>query len=188
MKPLNIIYWTRAALGVVIGVLCAVYVYFSVTTELVSFYTLLTGISFAMLFYIATFYVIKFKFFTKVEKPSKLMMQGIGIYFFAWIVSWTLIVTLLMPSVSVSIYVDNTGSLAEGQEFWVVAENSVGQIVQNVSTTSGVLRMALLPPGSYTFRLEGNLTGYNVVNQNQTVTLDWLQSSDIIFNVTQGFD
>lgn len=184
MKPLTIIYWTRACLGVIIGLLCAVYVYFSVTSELVGLYTLLTGLSFAMLFYIATFYPIKFKFFTRVEKPSKLITQGIGIYFFAWIVSWTLIVTLLMPSVTVNIYNNDTETLAEGQEFWVVAWNSANQVIQNVTTTTGSLRMALLPPGTYVFQLGGNLTQYNVVNQNQKLVIDWLQTRNVVFNVS----
>lgn len=184
MKPLNIIYWTRAGLGLVIGILCAVYLYFSVTSDLFSLYTLLTGISFAMLFYIATYYIIKLKFFARVEKPSKLIMQGIGIYFFAWVISWTLIITLFMPSVSVNIYNNDTGNLVEGQEFWVVARNSANQVVQNMTTASGFLKMALLPPGTYTFEL-GNIAGYNVINQNQELMLGWLQSPHLLFNVTQ---
>ncbi|MDH5449112.1 MAG: hypothetical protein OEY24_07490 [Candidatus Bathyarchaeota archaeon] len=177
MKPLTTIYWTRAALGLVIGVLCTVYIYFSVSSDLISIYTLLTGISFAILFYLATYYVIKSKFFARVEKQQKIITQGIGIYFFAWIVSWTLIVTMLMPSASVNIYINDTGNLAEGQEFWVTARGSTGQLVQNKTTTSGTLRMALLPPGAYTFEL-GN------TNQSQELTLDWLQNLNVVFNVT----
>jgi len=185
MKPLTIIYWTRALLGIVIGVLCAVYVYFSISSELFSLYTLLTGISFAILFYIVTFYLIKFKFFARVEKPSKLVSQGIGIFFFAWVVSWTLVVTFFMPSVSVNIYVSDTGNLVEGPKLWVAARDSVGLVVQNVTTTVGGLKMVLLPPGTYTFQLGGNLTGYSVINQNQTLAVEWLQSLDINFNVTE---
>jgi hypothetical protein len=177
MKPLTTIYWTRAALGLVIGMLCAVYIYFSASTDLVSLYTLLTGISFAMLFYIATYYVIKSKFFARVEKQQKIVTQGIGIYFFAWIVSWTLIVTMLMPSVSVNIYVNDTGNPAEGQEFWVTARDNTGRLVQNKTTTSGTLIMALLPPGTYTFELGD--TG-----QSQELRVSWLQNLNVVFNVT----
>ena len=185
MKPLTIIYWTRAGLGLVIGILCAVYIYFSATTDLVSLYTLLTGISFAMLFYITTYYIIKFKFFARVEKQSKLITQGIGIYFFSWIISWTLIVTLLMPSVAVSIYVNDTGNLAAGQEFWVAARNSADQVVQNITTATGTLRMALLPPGTYTFQLGNVPENHTVQNQNQEVTVSWLQNLNVVFNVTE---
>jgi hypothetical protein len=120
MKPLNIIYWSRAALGIVIGILCGIYIYFSVSDELFSLFTLLTGVSFAMLFYLATYYVIKLKFFGRIEKPRKLVMQGIGIYFFAWIVAWTLIVTLLMPTVSISVYDTSSGELLEDHNFFVL--------------------------------------------------------------------
>lgn len=177
MKPLTTIYWMRASLGVVIGILCGVYIYFSVSSEIVSLYTLITGISFALLFYIATFYILKSRFFGRVEKQSKLMTQGIGIYFFAWLVSWTLIVTLLMPSVSVNIYIEDTENLVAGQTFWVTARNRAGQVVKNITTETGSLKMALLPPGTYTFNL-GNTT------QNQTKTIGWLQSLDVIFYVT----
>jgi hypothetical protein len=177
MKPLTTIYWTRAVLGLVIGMLCTVYIYFSATTDLVSIYTLLTGISFAMLFYIGTYYIIKSKFFARVEKQQKIITQGIGIYFFAWIVSWTLIVTMLMPSASVNIYMSDTGNLAEGQEFWVTARDSTGQLVQNKTTTTGTLKIALLLPGTYTFEL-GN------TSQSQELTAGWLQNLNVAFNVT----
>jgi hypothetical protein len=183
MKPLTVIYWTRACLGVVIGLLCAAYVYVSVSGDLANLFTLMTGLSFAMLFYIVTFYVIKLRFLGRVEKQSKLMTQGIGIYFFAWLVSWILVITLLLPSVSVSIYVD--GNLAEGQTFWVAARNAAGNVVQNVTTASGSIRVALLSPGTYTFEI-GNGTELDVTDQNQTRTLAWLQSYEITFSINQS--
>jgi hypothetical protein len=182
MKPLDVIYWIRALLGAVIGLLCTLYLYVAVNRELTSILTLLTGISFAILFYTATFYVVKLKFLGKVEKRSKLLMQGIGVYFFAWIVTWVLAVSLMMPSVSVSVYVG--GNLNSGQEFWVAARNVGGQVVQN-TTITGSRRMALLPPDTYTFQLGGNLTGYAVGGQNQTLTVGWLESAEVVFNVTQ---
>jgi len=188
MKPLKIIYWTRAGLGVIIGILCAVYVIFSVTSDLANIYTLLTGLSFAMLFYMSTYYIVKLKFFSRVEKQSKLMTQGIGIYFFAWLVSWTLITTLLMPSVAVNIYVSDTGRLAEGQKFWVAARNDAGQVVQNVTTASGALTITLLPPDTYTFELgiiELGTFELGERNQTQPLRIGWLQSLNVVFNVTQ---
>ena len=160
------------------------YVYSTVAEELASFYTLLTGVSFALLFYMVTYYIIKFVFFAKVEKQSKLMTQGIGIYFFAWVVSWTLIVTLLLPSVSINIYNNETGNLLGGRELWVASRDSLGSVVQNVTVSSGSGRMALLSPGSYEFELGGDLGDYEVVNQNQTLTLGWLGSPQLAFNVS----
>jgi len=184
MKPLSVIYWSRAGLGVAIGVLCAVYLYLSVSRELASIFTLLTGLSFAMLFYIATFYVIKLKFLGRVDKQSKLMTQGIGIYFFAWLVSWVLVVSMILPSVSVSVYVSD--EFTEERKIWVTAQNAGGDVVQNVTTTIGSFKMALLPPGAYVFQLGGSFENETVVGQNQELTLDWLQSSTVVFNVTQN--
>jgi hypothetical protein len=180
MKPLTIIYWIRAGLGLVIGILCALYVYSTVSTEVTSIYTLLTGISFALLFYIATYYLIKSRYFGRVEKQSKLITQGIGIYFFAWLVSWTLIISLFMPSITVNISNTHTGGLVEGLEYWVVAENSAGQVIRNVTTTTGTLRMTLLPPDTYTFKL-GNSSGISPYQEK--LALDWLQSEDVTFSV-----
>lgn len=181
MKPLTLIYWIRMGLGLVIGILCGVYVYTSVARELADIYTLLTGLSFAMLFYIVSYYVLKLKFLSRVEKQSKLMTQGIGIYFFAWIVSWTLFVTMLMPSVSVSIYLNESGELAEGETFWVAAMTDGGSVVQNVTTDTGTVRLSLLPPGGYTF----TVTSDNYSAENRVLTIGWALSFDVRFNVTR---
>lgn len=191
MKPLTLIYWTRAALGLVIGLLCGIYIYYSATSELFNFFTLLTGISFAMLFYLATYYILKLKFYARVEKPSKLVRQGIGIYFFAWIVSWTLIVTLLMPTVSVNIYDSNSGDLVEDQEFFVLVRNAAtSQLVRNITkrdfekvTPLGSYRIALLPPGEYTFEL-AILGNFTIEGQNHTLPIGWLGNLNVSFHVT----
>jgi len=183
MKTLTLIYWVRAVLGLVIGILCGLYVYFAIATELGDIYTLLTGLSFALLFYMATYYIVKLKFFGRVEKASKLVTQGIGIYFFAWIVSWTLFVTLLMPSISVGIYHGTTPNLFEDEPFWVAAYNSDDRIIQNVTTKSGFLKMALLPPGTYTLVLTGIPEGYTAENANKSLTLSWLEFPHLRFNV-----
>lgn len=95
MKPLRLVYWIRACLGVVIGGLCALYNFFGPSSfppsDIADF---LRGLSFALLFYLATYYIIKLKFFTKVEKPQKLVTMGIGVYLLAWIISWSLFVSL----------------------------------------------------------------------------------------------
>jgi len=60
------------------------------------FSSVFQGASLAIIFYIITYYIIKNKFFIKVEKPSKLFTQGIGAYFLTWIVSWVLFYTLVL--------------------------------------------------------------------------------------------
>jgi hypothetical protein len=112
------------------------------------------------------------------------MTQGIGIYFFAWVVSWTLIVTLLLPSATISIYNEETGELFIGRDFWVATRNSQGDVVRNMTISSGSKRVALLSPGTYVFELGGDLTGNEGINQNRTLTLDWLESPQLRFNVS----
>ena len=186
MKPLSIIYWIRAGLGLFIGILCALYVYSTVSTDVTNIYTLLTGISFALLFYMATYYLIKSKYFGRVEKQSKLVTQGIGIYFFAWIVSWSLIVTLFMPSVTVNIN-NVDGDLGETQ-FQIFLYTSAGSLARQLTpnVTAGTYKTTLLPPGDYVVDVK-NVTnlpeGYVIGNHNQTLGISWLQSPIMVFNV-----
>jgi hypothetical protein len=177
LKPLKTIYWVRALLGLAAGILCTVYVFFTAENQLGSYQLLLTGVSFAILLYIGTYYVLKPRYLGRLEKPSKLLTQGIGIYFIAWLVSWTLIVTLMLPTISVSIHAENGAIVPENEEFWI-GLLSGGRLVQNVTT----LKIALVPPGTYVLQL--HIAGYVVGNQNQTLTLDWLTPVSVEFNVT----
>ena len=90
MNPLTIIYWTRFLLGTVAAALSAL------LTDFLPEFNLLNGISIALLVYIVSYYVYKAAFVGKVEKQSKIMSQGIGIYFFTWLVSWILMYTIIL--------------------------------------------------------------------------------------------
>ena len=85
MKPLTVVYWSRVGLGVVAGLLCT----------LLGRDSFLSGLSFGILFYILTYYILKSRFVAKVEKTSQLFMMGIGAYFLSLIVSWVLLFTLI---------------------------------------------------------------------------------------------
>ena len=133
MKPLTLIYWSRALLGLVIGIICGVYIFISASTELASFYTLLTGLSFALLFYIATYYLLKLKYFARVDNPSKIVRQGIGIYFFAWLVSWTLIVTLITSSASIAFQYENGDPVLEHKlKIKIIALDPHGKLIREI--------------------------------------------------------
>jgi len=97
MKPLQTIYWSRLGLGVVAAVLCTGYAVATneITTTSFNWVTFINSMSIALAVYLISYYVIKMKFVTKVEKPTKLMTMGIGIYFIAWMVFWVLMYTLL---------------------------------------------------------------------------------------------
>ncbi|UCE43490.1 MAG: hypothetical protein JSV57_03755 [Candidatus Bathyarchaeota archaeon] len=85
MKPLAIVYWSRVGLGVLAALLCAPLAQDSFPT----------GLSFGILFYIITYYLLKRLFVAQVEKSSELFKMGIGAYFLSWIVGWVLFYTLL---------------------------------------------------------------------------------------------
>jgi len=98
VKPLILIYCARVALGAVAGLLGAVWNQAAGAlqnpveeTNYVFFFNSLTV---ALLIYLISYYVFKAKFRAKVEKQSKIMTMGIGVYFFTWLVFWILTFTL----------------------------------------------------------------------------------------------
>jgi len=88
MKPLSVVYSIRVCLGIVAAAVCV----------LLKLDDLLTGISLGIFFYLLTYYVIKYFFVAKVEKPSKIMTMGIGAYSLTFAVSLGLLFTLVIPT------------------------------------------------------------------------------------------
>ena len=93
MKPLTTIYWLRVILGIVAGLVSAVLA-FSQDSALP--YTLVNSITAALAVYIITYYILKVKFKNVVEKPSKIALMGIGMYFFTWLSFFVLFYTILV--------------------------------------------------------------------------------------------
>ena len=92
VRPLVIIYWLRLVLGIIAaGVSTAL----TLLSDTLSYTTFVNGITTALAIYLISYYILKAKFATKVEKQSKIMSQGIGLYFFTWLVFWILIYTIL---------------------------------------------------------------------------------------------
>jgi len=97
MDALKKIYWLRLALGVTAGLLCSGYnaLMGEISNINFEFNTFITGISIAIATYLGSYYLIKFKYFKKVENQQKLITMGIGVYFLAWLVTWVLLYTLI---------------------------------------------------------------------------------------------
>ena len=93
MKPLALIYWLRAVLGLIAGAISTAITLLGGERGLNTF---LNGLTIALVVYLISFYIIKAKYVTKVEKQSKIMTQGIGMYFFAWLVTWVLSYTMIL--------------------------------------------------------------------------------------------
>jgi threonine/homoserine/homoserine lactone efflux protein len=87
VKPLVLIYWTRLALGIIAALISAL---LATMQSEVSLYSFLNAITIALLVYIISYYALKAKFYNKVEKQSKIMSMGIGIYFISWAVFFIL--------------------------------------------------------------------------------------------------
>jgi len=87
VKTLVLIYWTRLALGIVAALISALLATMQSASSLNTF---LNAITIALLVYIISYYALKVKFHNKVEKQSKIMSMGIGIYFISWAVFFIL--------------------------------------------------------------------------------------------------
>jgi hypothetical protein len=107
MKTLEVlakIYWIRVALGVVAGLVStgaillfqAISPSVSLLTLISSINTLLNGITIALLIYLVSYYVLKAKYSSQIEKQSKIMSMGIFIYFFTWIIIWVLTLSAII--------------------------------------------------------------------------------------------
>jgi ABC-type transport system involved in multi-copper enzyme maturation permease subunit len=95
MKPLIAIYWTRFGIGVVAGVISTfVSILSGIKPGVYDVNSFLNGLTVALLVYLASYYIIKSMFSSKVEKQSKIMSMGIGIYFFTWIVVWVFLFSI----------------------------------------------------------------------------------------------
>jgi len=95
LKPLVLIYWTRLALGIIAATISA---FIATLQDASSLNTFLNGITIALLIYIISYYALKARFQNKVEKQSKIMSMGIGIYFLSWALFFILFYSILVPN------------------------------------------------------------------------------------------
>ncbi len=98
MRPLILIYWLRLALGLLAGLISA---FVATLSNAESFTAFLNGITTALVVYLLSYYILKAKFATKVEKQTKIMTMGIFMFFLAWAVFFVLFYSFLRPPVVV---------------------------------------------------------------------------------------
>jgi hypothetical protein len=106
VNTLTKIYWIRVALGTVAGLISTSVSLISqsmtgtsILEQVSNTSTLLNGITIALLVYLISFYVLKAKYSSQVEKQSKIMSMGIFIYFFTWLVVWVLTLSAIIGSI-----------------------------------------------------------------------------------------
>jgi len=96
VKPLVLIYWTRVALAIVAAAISTVITLMLDPLRDRGISTFLNGLTIALLVYLITYYIFKAKFRNQIEKKSKIMTMGIGIYFFTWILAWVLMYSIVL--------------------------------------------------------------------------------------------
>ncbi len=93
MTPVVKLYWLRVVLGVIAGLVSALftkYVYFA------SDYTpLLNSITVALAVYVVTYYIVRAKLKEAIPQQSKILTTGIGMYFFTWITFFVVLYTAI---------------------------------------------------------------------------------------------
>jgi PKD repeat protein len=100
LKTLNVIYLCRVGFGILAALVAALVVDLKVGNPLIN------GITIGLAVYLVTFYVLKWQFMNKVEKPTKILTMGVGAYFLTFIMFWVLFITPFLAPPTVTFTVD----------------------------------------------------------------------------------
>ncbi len=92
MTPGVQLYWIRVVLGIVAGAITA---FLALLGSMTDISTLVNSVTVALLIYFITYYILRTIYKDKVEKQSKILSTGIGIYFFSWVMFFVLFYTLI---------------------------------------------------------------------------------------------
>lgn len=87
MKTLNVIYILRIGFGILAALVATLVVNLKAGNPLIN------GITVGLAVYLITYYLLKWRFMNKVEKPTKILTMGIGAYFLTFIFCWVLFIT-----------------------------------------------------------------------------------------------
>lgn len=87
LKTLNVIYILRIGFGILAALVATLVVNLKAGNPLIN------GITVGLAVYLITYYLLKWRFMNKVEKPTKILTMGIGAYFLTFIFCWVLFIT-----------------------------------------------------------------------------------------------
>jgi hypothetical protein len=93
MTPIVQLYWIRVALGIISGALSAIVAI--LIGNMTDITTLVNSFTIALVVYLASYYVLKAVYKTKIEKQSKILSTGVAMYFFAWLPFFVLFYTTI---------------------------------------------------------------------------------------------
>lgn len=112
MKTLNVIYILRVCFGILAALVATLVVDLRMGDPIIN------GITIGLGVYLVTYYIIKWQFMNKVEKPTKILSMGIGAYFLVFIMCWVFFVTPFLSAPSAIINVnDLTPGIGESITF-----------------------------------------------------------------------
>jgi hypothetical protein len=105
MTPITQLYWLRVSLGFVAAIVTAVVVVlFGGQVAIYDLSWLLNSITVALLIYFITYYIFRALYKNKIEKQSKILSTGIGMYFFTWIAFFVIFYTAFVVLLGVNIF------------------------------------------------------------------------------------
>jgi PKD repeat protein len=102
LKTLNVIYCIRLGFGVLAALVATLVVNLKVGTPLIN------GITVGLAVYLLSYYILKWLFMGKVEKPTKILTMGVGAYALAFVFCWVLFVTPFLAPPTAAFTVDPT--------------------------------------------------------------------------------
>jgi len=92
LKTLNVIYCMRIGFGALAALIAALVVNLKVGAPIMN------GVTVGLAVFLVSYYVLKWLFMNKVEKPTKILTMGIGAYALTFVFCWVLFITpFLVP-------------------------------------------------------------------------------------------
>ena len=105
LKTLNVIYVCRVGFGILAALVAALLV------DLKGGSPLINGITIGLAIYLISYYLFKWLFMNKVEKPTKILTMGIGAYFLTFIMFWVLFITPFLTPPTAILFVETENPL-----------------------------------------------------------------------------
>ena len=125
LKTLNVIYCSRIGFGILAALVAALVVNLKVGNPLIN------GITVALAVYLLTYYLLKFQFANKVEKPTKILTMGYGVYALTFIFCWVLFITPFLAPPTATFTMDPQNPMVgETIIFTSIGEDPDGIIVK----------------------------------------------------------
>ena len=172
LKTLNVIYCLRIGFGILAALVAALVVNLKVGNPLIN------GITVGLAVYILTYYLLKMTFANKVEKPTKILTMGYGVYALTFIFCWVLFITPFLAPPTATFTMDPQNPMVgETIIFTSIGEDPDGIIVKWVwdfgdenTGTGETFNHTYTLAGDYTVKLKV-VDDHGISSTNTTLTV-----------------